>query len=118
MNELPDFNNVYGQLYGLDGLAIVRDVATAVSGIEKVSIYVSGFDGAETLTIAGERIDFESQSLGASQHLLNGGVAGTVDEVIRFVRSLSRALTDAGVEHSFEVYNEEQDLVKEIPKAN
>ncbi len=115
MTDFPDYNNVYGHVVTPDGLAPVLDAVGGVEGVSKASIYVSGYNGAESLILSSDLIDFRSEPLDSGQHLLNGGVAGTIDEVIVFVAKLSHALSGAGVEHNFEVYNEEQELIKEIP---
>jgi hypothetical protein len=48
--------------------------------------------------------DFESLPLpGGMDHLLNGSVSGSADDVADFVRRISRALAEAKVEHTFDV---------------
>jgi hypothetical protein len=67
------------------------------------------------LRLESEAVDFESEPVGPSEHLLKGGVGGTVEEVVTFVWALSAALAAAGVEHAFEVYDTSQQLVRTLP---
>ena len=48
------------------------------------------------------------------QHTFNGSVGGSIEEVIDFVRRLSASLSGSGIEHCFEVYDNQQ-LVQRIP---
>ena len=75
----------------------------------------SGFDGAETLHVLSESADFESDYLDDGvEHLFNGGVGGSLEEVVAFVRTLSESLSRSGIEHCFEVYDHQQ-LVQRLP---
>lgn len=115
MTDFPDFNNVYGHVVASNGLEPVLEAIRGVEGVSHASISVSGYDGAESLILLSDKIDFESDPLEIGQHLFNGAVAGNIQEVLDFVSKLSDALTDAGVKHHFEVYNKSQELIKEIP---
>lgn len=112
---LPNYNNVYGHVVTPSGLETVLEAVRGVEGVSVAFIHVSSYNGAESLILESELIDFRSEPLEAGQHLLNGGVAGTIQEVIDFVSKLSRALFDAEIEHNFEVYDEGQQLITEIP---
>jgi hypothetical protein len=106
-------NNVYGLITAPQGLQpVLRAVEQAISG-GRVYIKRSGFNGAETLRIRSESADFETDSLGGEEHLFNGGVGGSLEEVVAFVRALSESLSRSGIEHSFEVYDDQQ-LVRRI----
>ncbi|WP_020471921.1 hypothetical protein [Zavarzinella formosa] len=110
----PEGNNVYGHITAPQGLLpILHAVEQTVRG-GQVHIKRSGFNGAETLRIRSELADFETDSLGGGEHLFNGGVGGSLEEVVVFVRALSESLSRAGIEHSFEVYDDQQ-LVQQIP---
>ena len=112
---LPDGNNVYGTVVAPDGMQPVLESVQRLVGKDNAYIYVSGYNGASTLHFSTQRCDFESTPLDdGSQHLLNGGVAGSVEAVIEFVKELSLHLSDAQIKHSFEVYDESEDLAFEI----
>ncbi len=115
-SALPDGNNVYGYLRAHDGMQPVLRAVRQLVGENQAYVRVSGFDGAETLRFSTSRCDFESTPLDERDaHLLNGGVAGSVGEVAGFVAALSRQLSDAGIEHQFEIYDENGDLAQMIP---
>jgi len=117
-NELlPCGNRVYGSFAAPDGMQPVLETVQNMIGNENAYIYVSGYNGASTLHFSNQKCDFESTPLDEGiQHLLNGGVAGSVLEVIEFVKELSHHLSDARIEHSFEVYDESEELRFEISK--
>ncbi len=115
MDVFPGGTNVYGHIIIPGGLAPVLNAVRHVKGVGQASIYVSGFDGSESLTLSSDLIDFRSEPLDHGSQLLNGGVAGSIDTVVAFVARLSRALSDAGIEHHFEIYDEEVSLIKEFP---
>lgn len=114
---MPDGNNVSGIITAPDGLEpVLRAVAPSVTD-GRVWIYRSQFNGAETLRLQSESVDFESTPLGeVQQHLFNGGVAGTLDEVCSFICQLSYSLFQAGIEHSFEIYDDQQQFHRRIPR--
>ena len=111
---LPDRNNVYGTLRAPTGLGQVRDAAEKVGGWESARVYTSGYDGAQTMRLSAAGAEFETTPAGEIEHLISGAVAGTLDEVIVFVGRVSRALADAGIDHGFEVYDRDGNLVFEI----
>jgi hypothetical protein len=105
--RIPRTNNVYGQVIAPGGLRAVVVALEAALGPGTASMYRSraGTD-AEQLRIRTDAADFESLPLpGGMEHLLNGAVAGPTDDVARFVRTLSAALTEVKVEHTFEVHD-------------
>jgi hypothetical protein len=108
---IPERNNVYGMITAPQGLErVLRAVEPVLTG-GGAHIYRSHFNGAETLHLRSETADFESDPLeGGVQHLFNGGVGGSLEDVIRFVRSLSESLSRSGIEHSFEVYDGEEPM--------
>jgi hypothetical protein len=86
-----------------------------VVGEGRVAIKRSQFSGAETFCLRSESAYFQTDRLGDGvQHLFSGGVAGSVEEVVDFVPALSEALRRSGIEHSVEVYDDQQ-LVPRIP---
>ena len=112
---VPEGNNVYGIITAPQGLEpVLRAIEQVVSG-GRASIYRSRFNGSETLRLQWESADFESDHLDDGvQHLFNGNVGGSFEEVVAFVRALSESLSRSGIEHSFEVYDD-QHLVQRIP---
>ena len=112
---VPEGNNVYGIITAPQGLEpVLRAIEQVVSG-GRASIYRSRFNGSETLRLRSESADFESDHLDDGvQHLFNGGVGGSLEEVVALVRALSESLSQSGIEHSFEVYDDQQ-LVQRIP---
>ncbi len=109
----PDGNNVFGLVVAPDGLDPVLQAVSRLVGARHASIYQSRFDGAETLRFSTDSVDFESTPLeGGHQHLLNGGVGGTAEDVLAFVRELARVFTEAGIQCSFEVYDDHLNLLQ------
>lgn len=99
-------NNVYGQLIAPGGLRPVVVAVEEALGPGCVSMFRSRASDTETLRIRSDAADLESLPLpGGMEHLLNGAVDGTLDEVIALVRLLSRALQEANIEHSFEIHD-------------
>lgn len=113
---IPDFNNVYGHIVVSNGLQPVLRVVNGLVGEGRAYIKKSQFNGAETLRIGTDNVNFESTPLeDAGRHLLSGGVGGSLEEVVEFVRALSRSLAQDGIEHRFEVYDDDQNLVQMLP---
>lgn len=112
----PDSNNVYGRVVTPTGLGPVLRAMQRLVGEGRVSIDTSQFDGAETLHFSTGDADFESTPLGDGSHLLNGGVGGTPDELVAFVRAMSQAFAEAGIDHRFEVYDDQHNLVGLVPQ--
>lgn len=112
---LPDANNVYGHVVAPQGLAPVLAAVRPLSTGGRALLNTSGYDGTTTLHLETETLDLATTPLGGGRHLFNGGVAGTADEVVARVQSLSAALSAVGVEHGFEVYDESRTLVCVIP---
>lgn len=109
---IPDPNNVHGVITGRHGLnPVLGAVKRLVGSGGRATLYRSGFDGAETLEFVTESAEFESTALRGGEHLLNGGVCGPLEDVLAFVRALSGALSEAEVEHRFEVSDDRQRLV-------
>ncbi len=59
--------------------------------------------------------DVGALPLDKTSHLFSGGVTGTPDRVVAFVRAMSEALTVAGVEHTFEVCDKDGELLHVFP---
>jgi hypothetical protein len=57
------------------------------------------------LTLHVPGIEFETDPLGATEHLFNGAIAGAEAETIERVDRLSQALTAAGIVHRLELYS-------------
>jgi hypothetical protein len=115
---MPDFNNVYGHVVTPHGLDSVLKAVSRLAGVNRAFVKKSQFDRAETLSFSSDTADFDSTPLeGGHRHLLNGAVEGTLQNVVRFVQSMSELLAEAGIEHKFEVYDTEQNLVKVVPET-
>lgn len=108
---LPDGNNVYGHVVTPAGLSPVLAAVRPLASGGRVWLKTSGYDGATTLHLETDTLDFATTPLDGERHLFNGGVAGSTAEVVVLVESLSAALSAARVEHSFEVYDAAQNLV-------
>ena len=78
---------------------------------------VSGYDGTTTLHLETDAMDFVTTPLGSGRHLFNGGVTVSADEVLARLQSHSVALSAAGVEHGFDVYDADRNLVCVIPMS-
>ncbi len=114
---IPEGNNVYGIITAPQGLQPILRAVEQVAGSGRAYIYRSQFNGAETLHLRSESVNFKSDYLDDGiRHLFNGGVGGSLEEVLGFVRALSESLSRSGIEHSFEVYEDDQHLVQRIPK--
>jgi hypothetical protein len=107
-------NNVYGSLFAPDGLEIILDVIKPLLLDGKVYIYTSQFNSAKTLHLLSEHVDFGSEPLENDKHLFNGFVDGTLEDVKNFVSLLSKALKSINIRHSFEIYDENQELVEQL----
>jgi hypothetical protein len=108
-------NNVYGIVTAPQGLEHVLRAVEQVVGGGRASIYRSHFNGSETLRLRSESADFESDHLDDGvQHLFSGSVDGSLEEVVALVLLLSESLSRSGIEHSFEVHDDQQ-LVQRIP---
>ena len=104
--RIPRTNNVYGQLVAPGGLQPVLVAIEALLGPGCASLFHTRAGAGETLRIRSDTSDFESLPLpGGMEYLLNGAVAGSVDEVMVFVRALSAQLTESNIEHTFEVHD-------------
>lgn len=69
-----------------------------------VSVYNPRPGAAEVIRLRSDLTDFESLPLpGGMDHLFNGAVAGTSDDVAAFVRRVSAAFVEAKLEHTFDV---------------
>ena len=109
------FNNVYGEVVAPDGLQPVRLAAEAALGPGTASVFRSKAGGAETLRIRTDAADLESLPLpGGIEHLLNGAVSGTADEVAAWAEAVSAALAEAGIEHQFNVHDGTR-VVRSLP---
>jgi len=113
---IPEANNVYGILTALQGMEpVLRAVEHLFAG-DQAPIYRSGYNRTATLCLCSDWVEFESTPLeDGIQHLFNGAVGGSLAEVVGFARALCEALQKAGIEHRFEIYDEEQHLVQFIP---
>jgi hypothetical protein len=111
---LPDRNNVYGEIRAARGLKpVLETIAELVGDRGRASVRRSGYDGSETLEFENESVDFESTPAGVrAEHLLTGGVGGTIEDVLAFVGALSAALSEVGVAHRLEVYDDQHKLVR------
>ena len=113
---IPRANNVYGQLTAPDGLRPLLVALERALGPGAGSVYRSGFSRAETLRVRTDAADMESIPLpGGIEHLFSGAVGGSPDDVVAFLRTLSAALAEAKVEHSFEVYDARTKFRASVP---
>lgn len=113
---IPDFNNVYGEIHTPQGLQRALAAVQLLVGQDRAYIYRSGYNGAETLHVRTADAEFDSEPFGGTGHLISGGVAGSPEEVVVYIRSLSDALEKVGVEYRFEVYDERR-LFAEVAHA-
>ena len=112
-------NNVYGHIIAPHGLHAILQVVKLIVGNGCASIYKSGFNGAETLRFMTSIADFESTPLeNTDKHLLHGCIAGDSCDVLHFIESLSRFFHEAGISHSFEVYDGEGELMRSLPNEH
>ena len=114
---MPDGNNVYGRVEAPHGLEQVRSALQPLVTGGRALLKTSGYDGTTTLHLETDALDFATTPLGGGSHLFNGGVAGSAAEVLSRVGNLSAALSAANVEHEFEVYDADQNLVCVIPAS-
>jgi hypothetical protein len=112
---LPDGNNVYGHVEATRGLEQVLAALQPLASAGRVWLKTSGYDGTTTLHLETDALDFVTTPLGSGSHLFNGRVAGSMVDVVALVGNLSVTLSVAGVEHEFEVYDADQNLVCVVP---
>jgi hypothetical protein len=110
-------NNVYGQLVAPDGLRPVLVALEKLLGPGQASLFRSRSTSTiETLRIRTDAADLESLPMpGGIDYLLNGAVAGSMDDVIAFVQRLSAGLSEAHIEHTFEIHDGRR-IVLSLPK--
>ena len=97
------------------GLQSVLQAVRRITAGCKADIYRSHFNGAETLHFSTASADFETTPLDyRTRHLLNGGASGNLQEVVALSKPCPKCLPRAGIEHSFEVYNNDDFLVQLI----
>lgn len=113
---IPKTNNVYGQIVAPDGLRPVHAAIEKVLGPGCASIFrARTLNPDEMLRVLTDVADIQSLPLpGGMEHLFNGAVGGSAEEVVAFVQRLSDALADAKVEHSFEIHDGRQ-VVRSLP---
>lgn len=100
----PQTNNVYGQIVAPDGLRPIVVALEKALGPGCVSVFNPRPGAPEVIRLRTDAADFESLPMpGGIDHLFNGSVAGSSEDVAAFVRRVSTALTDAKVEHTFDV---------------
>ena len=97
-------NNVYGQIVAPDGLRPLVVALEKALGPGCVSVFSPRPGAPEIIRLRTDAADFESLPMpGGMDHLFNGSVAGSSDEVAAFARRISDALTEAKLEHTFDV---------------
>jgi hypothetical protein len=100
----PQTNNVYGQIVAPDGLRPVVVALEKALGPGCASVFNPRPGAAEVLRLRTDAAEFESLPLpGGMDHVLNGSVAGSPDEITAFVRRISEALAETKIEHTFDV---------------
>jgi hypothetical protein len=96
-------NNVYGQIVAPDGLRPVVAALEKALGPGCVSVFSPRPGAPEVIRLRTDVADFESLALpGGMDHLFNGSVAGSSDEVGTFARRVSAAMTQAKLEHTLD----------------
>jgi hypothetical protein len=99
-------NNVYGQIVAPGGLGPILAALEQALGPGCASLFHPRPGAPEMVRVRTDTADLESLPLpGGMEHLFNGAVAGPIDDVIAFARSLSTALAEAKVEHTLEVHD-------------
>ena len=102
----PQTNNVYGQIVAPDGLRPVVAALEKVLGPGCVSVFNPRPGAPEVIRLRTDVADFESLALpGGMDHLFNGSVAGSAEDVAAFARRVSAAMVEAKIEHTFDVVN-------------
>ena len=87
-----------------DGLRPVVAALEKVLGPGCVSVFNPRPGTPEVIRLRTDVADFESLPLpGGMDHLLNGSVAGTSEDVANFVRRVSHAFAEAKLDHTFDV---------------
>jgi hypothetical protein len=93
-------------------LPLILEAAREVMPTEAVSVYESGFDGQKLIRLYSDSVDMETEQ--GSRDLF-GGVAGrTIVEAQAFLGAFASTLASRGVEHRFELYSQNHDLVCEF----
>ena len=111
-----DCNRVYefeisSVLFAPFSLPSVKQVLEEEFPAANVSIYTSGYNGAKTIHVRADDVDFEgypdcTDGDGAdSDYLFSGAIESTADASVSKVKQLFARLTEAGIEVQFEVYD-------------
>jgi hypothetical protein len=103
--SLPDGNNCYGELIGLDDLQPIASCLAA--GGWSAHLRASGYDGTQRLFVEGECLELQTEPLGAGEHLFNGGVGGDPATAVALLGQVAQLLTTAGFTYRLELYGED-----------
>ena len=115
--KIPGYNNVYGYFlcpYSLENVAKILVYRLNLRA-ENISVKKSQFDGTQKMRILSEIAEFEAyQSKGKNEYFFNGAVAGTAQEVYRYVQEIQMILNQSGYSARFEIYDEAHNCVEEL----
>lgn len=106
-------NNVYGFVICPDGIQPIYNVISEAYREQGVNVSIKK---GQSLRFENDALDFESTPLSGSKHLLNGWVDSELEKVVSFTQDISALLASIGIEHTFEVYDEKDELHKTIPE--
>ena len=104
-------NDISSVLFAPVSLEVVKSALKEEFPEEKVYIYTSGYNGARTVHLRGDEVDFEGYpdstdgSGEDSDYLLNGMIAGEADAAALKAQSIFTRLMDSGMTVQFEVYD-------------
>jgi len=114
---IPRRNNVYGLLECDDRIAELTELVRNHLALSDDEIWLkkSQFDDEEALLVCSNQADFATcRGTVNGQLLFNGAVAGSSQEVRRFVQDLHQAATAAGFCPRFEIYDEDMNCLGQL----
>ena len=114
------YNYIYGVLICNSSLRKPCKVLRYSLGLTKSQVYVykSQFDGSEYLKIRTDIYDLQTDKTNeSSKHLFNGEITGSDKEVIESLKKIADILNyRCNCQCSFEVYNNNLELIFEYPQ--
>jgi hypothetical protein len=114
---IPQRNNVYGVFECNGRIAELTELVRNHMALADDEIWLkkSQFDNEETLIVCSNQADFATCRGPTNGELLfNGAVAGSSQEVRRFVQDMHRAATAAGFRPRFEIYDKDINCLAQL----
>ena len=103
-----EYNNISSVFFAPVNLELLRELLQQEFPNAKVYIYTSGYDGAKTLYVRSDMVDFEGYPESVEtepNYLFNGYLAGSDAEVVANANHIFTLIKNRGVSVQYEVYD-------------